>query len=94
MITGLDADDLARMLFEHAAKLEGTRITYKVDQIFMQASVIERIPAPAPLLTGCGGPESLAATIHSFHQWGQPIHIGVNWTPELFQFWVERDSTA
>lgn len=91
MIRGTDADDLARSLHAEAASRSGQRLTFKIDPTFMDAVISNRQAVKVPQLTGSGDAVGLAAIIQTFHQWGQPFHLGVLWTEHIFQFWIEAD---
>lgn len=86
-----DAQDLATRLHCAAQDQPDKRITYEVHPCEMWAVVKHRAPAPVPMLTSHGDASQLAQTIHTYHQWGQTIHIGVYSGEGLFQFWVEQD---
>lgn len=91
MIQGQDAIALAQAIYGVALTKKGLRITVHVNPSAMTATISNRMPAPVPLLTSHGDARTLADTIKSFHQWGQPIFIGAHFSDELFHFWVEQD---
>lgn len=94
MITGFDAAELGAKLHAYAEGMEGSRMRFTVDPSSMVAIQSECVGAAVPLLTGHGGGQQLAEVIHSYHQWGQPIAIGLIQADGLFQFWVEKDVLA
>lgn len=91
MIAAQDAAELGMLLCEHAANIPCIRLRFSVDPSRMFAN--EKAPGVSaiPLLTGHGNGEKLGELIHSFHQWGRPINIGLIQTEGIFQFWVEPD---
>lgn len=91
MIQGIDSGDLARQLFSQASAKIGCRLTYKIDPGAMTAAESVRTAASVPMLTAHGASNELAKVIHSFHQWGQPIYMGIHCADGLFEFWVEKD---
>lgn len=91
MILGIDSRDLARQLFSEARSQIGSRLTYKIDPGAITAAESARTAASVPMLTAHGASTDLAKVIHSFHQWGQPIYMGIHCADGLFEFWVERD---
>ena len=88
-----DAQDLATRLHCAAQDKLGKRMTFELHPSQMWAAETHRAPAPVPMLTSHGDASKLAQIIHTYHQWGQPIHIGVYSGDGLFQFWVEQDDT-
>lgn len=91
MITAVDAAELGTQLFDQAGENEGVRFRYRVDPTRMTAMQKPCVSAEVPILTGHGDGQRLAAVIHSYHQWGKPIFIGLIQVDGLFQFWVEKD---
>ena len=92
MIRGRDANELAQSIYTLALTQKGRRITLQVNPSQMTATVSDRAPATVPFLTAHGDSTNLAELIHSYHQWGQPVFIGIHWSDELFNFWVEADT--
>lgn len=91
MITAEDANDLGAKLYTQSGGQLGKRMRFSVDPSRMTALRMPCVAAVVPMLTGHGDGEKLAEVIHSFHQWGQPINIGLIQADGFFQFWVEKD---
>lgn len=94
MINAQDATELANRLYEQAANQLGSRLSIIVDPRRMTASKRTGSTSAIPMLTGHGEAQKLAELIHSFHQWGSPISIGLIRAEGIFQFWVEPDEPA
>lgn len=90
MIEAQDANELARELYLVSARSPGERGCYLVCLSSMTA-VKQKSKGEIPFLTGHGSSSELGTLIHSFHQWGQPIRVGLIVTDGLFQFWLEKD---
>lgn len=91
MIAGMDAADLGAKLYVLAGGQQGVRLRFRVDPSNMTALQMPCVSAVIPMLTGHGDGEDLAGIIHSYHQWGEPIHIGLIQAAGIFQFWVEKN---
>lgn len=94
MIIGEDALELGRNLIRAAREQDGTRMRFVVDPSKMTALQRPCVAARVPMLTGHGDVDALAEVIHSFHQWGKPISMGLILTDGFLQFWVEKDEPA
>lgn len=92
MITAEGSAQLSTKLFALAGKQEGTRIRFTVDPSRMIALQQPCVSAAVPMLTGHGGNDALAEVIHTYHQWGEPVSIGLILVDGFFQFWVEKDN--
>lgn len=94
MIIGDDAAELGQLLYEQARNHPNVRLGFSVDPSRMIAT--ERFAAltSIPMLTGHGEGKKLGELIHSFHQWGGPINVGLIQAEGIFQFWIEPDDPA
>lgn len=91
MIIAEDAADLGAKLYALAGKQMGERIRFSVNPSQMTALEMPFGSAVVPDLTGHGDGAGLAEVIHSYHQWGHTINIGLIQAEGIFQFWVEKD---
>lgn len=89
MIVGTDALVLGHKLCA-ASEHVGERVAFKVDPSKLTARICNRDQTPAPFLTMHGGGDDVAELIQSYHQWGEPIVIGMYNADGLCQFWVEQ----
>lgn len=94
MITGMDSADLGAKLFILAGGQQGVRLRFRIDPSRMTALQMPCVAAVIPILTGHGDGRELARIIHSYHQWGEPIYIGLIQAVGIFQFWVENNDIA
>lgn len=90
MIRAADAGAMASALLEKATSLPEVRLCYLVCPSQMTAAP-QCISAEVPMMTGQGVAADLARLIYSFHQWGEPIQIGLIQTGGLLQFWIEGE---
>jgi hypothetical protein len=88
MIRAADCNELALAVVA-AAKDALCRIAYRIDPSRMTAQQIMAVAKPAPLLVAHGNETELAALIHSFHQWGDLVHLEVTHSDGLTHFWIE-----
>lgn len=91
MIIGEDATELGLRLYEQAGNRPCIRLGFFVDPSRLTATERFATPSSIPMLTGHGEGKKLGELIHSFHQWGRPINIGLIQAEGIFQFWVEPD---
>lgn len=91
MIRSADACGLATALKHMATAAPDRRLCYCVCPSRMTATAVHSC-ADVPILTGHGEVAELGKLIHSFHQWGEPIQIGLMVTGGLLQFWIEDGS--
>lgn len=92
MMNAADSNSLATLLHQAARAHAGKRLCFLVDPGTMTATICARQPAPVPFLTGHGDSICLGELIHTYHQWGEAIHIGIIECDGLFQFWVEQST--
>lgn len=92
MIVARNSFDLASAIYRISTEQQTQRLTFQVDPGRMCAWESNRPQAPVPMQTAHGDASALSGLIHSFHQWGRPIFIGVHMAAGLFEFWVERDN--
>jgi hypothetical protein len=91
MISAADSQGLARILLSAAVADQCRRLYFSVDPSAMTARIDPMGSEPVPLLTGHGDYQDLGALMHSYHQWGSPIRIGLIHSDGFTQFWVEKD---
>lgn len=94
MIIGVDAADLGQLLYEQASNRPCVRLGFCVDPSRMTATERFASLSSIPMLTGHGEGNELGELIHSFHQWGRPINVGLIQAEGIFQFWIEPDDPA
>lgn len=90
MIRAADACALAAAMCDMAARAPEQRLCYRVCLSGMTA-IPQLATADVPMLTGHGQADDLARLLHTFHQWGEPIQVGLTLTCGLLQFWLEGE---
>ncbi len=90
MIKTQDAYSLAIELNRVASAMPGRRTCYLLCPSAMTA-ILQCDVGDVPLMTGHGSATELGRLIHTYHQWGQPIRLGIVLADDGLHFWVENE---
>lgn len=90
MIRTQNAASLAIELCKIASAVPGRRACYLVCPSSMTATSLCEV-GEVPMMTGHGSASALGQLIHSYHQWGEPIRLGIVLADDGLQFWVENE---